>query len=43
MMTVYEFELPKGYTDEVGNLHRKGRCGLRQPEMRVRQQRSEGH
>ena len=28
MTTVYEFELPKGYLDAAGNLHKKGKMRL---------------
>ena len=28
VMTVYAFELPKGHTDEAGNLHRKGKMRI---------------
>lgn len=28
MVTVYEFELPKGYVDQSGNVHRKGKMRL---------------
>lgn len=28
MVTVYEFELPKGYIDQTGNIHKKGKMRL---------------
>lgn len=28
MVTVYEFELPKGYIDQAGNIHKKGKMRL---------------
>ncbi len=28
MTTVYDFELPKGYVDQKGNVHRKGKMRL---------------
>lgn len=28
LQTEYEFELPKGYADETGNLHKKGKMRL---------------
>ena len=28
MQTIYEFELPKGYVDQSGNIHKRGKMRL---------------